>query len=84
MFSMEQCKYLPPKYSYALKDLSEFLGIFEITEEQIRAKRGELSETSSNVSYMTSSAFKPRQRDLDVIKEHNSKKEEEDQLSDEE
>ena len=36
MFSMEQFKYLPPKYSYAMKDLAEFLGIFEITEEQIR------------------------------------------------
>ena len=36
MFSMEQFKYLPPKYSYALKDLAEFLGIFEITEDQIR------------------------------------------------
>lgn len=33
MFSMEQFKYLPPKYSYALKDIAEFLGIFEITED---------------------------------------------------
>lgn len=30
---MEQFKYLPPKYSYALKDIAEFLGIFEITED---------------------------------------------------
>jgi hypothetical protein len=33
LFTMEQVKYLPPKYSYALKDLAEFLGIFEITED---------------------------------------------------
>jgi hypothetical protein len=33
MFSMESVKYLPPKYSYAMKDLAEFLGIFEISEE---------------------------------------------------
>lgn len=30
---MESLKYLPPKYSYALKDIAEFLGIFEITED---------------------------------------------------
>jgi hypothetical protein len=33
IFTMEQTKYLPPKFSYALKDLAEFLGIFEITED---------------------------------------------------
>jgi hypothetical protein len=33
LFSMEQVKYLPPKYSYALKDIAEFLGIYEITED---------------------------------------------------
>jgi hypothetical protein len=33
LFTMEQFKYLPPKYSYSLKDLAEFLGIFEITED---------------------------------------------------
>lgn len=33
LFTMEQTKYLPPKYSYALKDLADFLGIFEITED---------------------------------------------------
>ena len=30
---MEQYKYLPPKYSYALKDLAEYLGIFEMPED---------------------------------------------------
>lgn len=67
---MEQFKYLPPKYSYALKDLAEFLGIFEITEDQIRTRVGEQSETSSNISYVTQSAFKPKKTQLDVIKEH--------------
>jgi hypothetical protein len=33
LFTMEKVKYLPPKYSYAMKDLAEFLGIFEITED---------------------------------------------------
>jgi len=33
LFTMEQVKYLPPKYSFAMKDLAEYLGIFEITED---------------------------------------------------
>lgn len=77
MFSMEQFKYLPPKYSYALKDLAEYLGIFEITEDQIKQRRGDMSETSSNISYMTSSAFKPRPNQLDVIKEQTNQIEDE-------
>jgi hypothetical protein len=52
---MEQVKYLPPKYSFAMKDLAEYLGIFEITEDQIKKQRGgsDYSETSSNLSLMT-------------------------------
>lgn len=55
LFTMEKVKYLPPKYSYAMKDLAEFLGIFEITEDQIKQRRsdGGLSDTSSNLSYVT-------------------------------
>jgi len=53
LFTMEQVKYLPPKYSYALKDLAEFLGIFEILEDQIKKRNGDVSETSSNISYVT-------------------------------
>ena len=56
---MEQVKYLPPKYSFAMKDLADFLGIYDITEDQLKG-RGELSDTSSNMSYMTQSAFKPK------------------------
>jgi hypothetical protein len=33
IFTMEQVKYLPPKFSHALKDLTTFLGIFEVTED---------------------------------------------------
>jgi hypothetical protein len=68
---MEKVKYLPPKYSYAMKDLAEFLGIFEITEDQIKQKSsdGGLSDTSSNLSYVTQSAFMPKKSQLDVIRE---------------
>ncbi len=71
LFTMEKVKYLPPKYSYAMKDLAEFLGIFEITEDQIKQKRsdGGLSDTSSNLSYVTQSAFMPKKSQLDVIRE---------------
>ncbi len=44
---MENYKYLPPKYSYALKDLSVYLGIFEISEDEYKRRRLDLSETSS-------------------------------------
>ena len=30
LFSCEEHKYMPPKYSFALKDLAVFLGIFEV------------------------------------------------------
>ena len=62
LFTMEKVKYLPPKYSYAMKDLAEFLGIFEITEDQIKQRRsdGGISDTSSNLSYVTQSAFIPK------------------------
>ncbi len=35
MFTMEGIKYLPPKFSFALKDLSEYLGIYEMGEDEI-------------------------------------------------
>lgn len=69
LFTMEQTKYLPPKYSYAIKDLAEFLGIFEITEDALKRVGGDISDTSSNISYVTSSAFKPKKSQLDVIRE---------------
>jgi hypothetical protein len=36
-----------------MKDLAEYLGIFEITEDQIKQRGSDYSETSSNLSYMT-------------------------------
>lgn len=83
LFTMEKVKYLPPKYSYAMKDLAEYLGIFEVTEDQIKGGRhgsdGTLSDTSSTVSYMTQSAFLPKKSQLDVIREQVTHKEEEDE-----
>lgn len=37
LFSMEQVKYLPPKFSHSMKDLTNFLGIYEISEEELRS-----------------------------------------------
>jgi len=81
LFTMEKVKYLPPKYSYAMKDLAEFLGIFEITEDQIKQRRSDgcISDTSSNLSYVTQSAFMPKKSQLDVIREQVTYKEEEDE-----
>ena len=70
MFSCEEHKHLPPKFSFALKDLAVFLGIFEVSEDDLKKQRQNQSETSSNLSYMTQSAFVPRKgRGLDVIRE---------------
>ena len=79
---MEKVKYLPPKYSYAMKDLAEYLGIFEVTEDQIKGMQGSdgtLSDNSSTVSYMTQGAFIPKKSQLDVIREQVTHKEEEDE-----
>jgi len=29
LFSMEETKYLPPKFSYACKDMAHYYGVFE-------------------------------------------------------
>ncbi|CDW81078.1 UNKNOWN [Stylonychia lemnae] len=79
---MEQVKYLPPKFSESLKDLSQYLGIHGMTLDQLR-NRGDISETSSNISYVTSSAFKPKSSKLDVIREHQINNEEDDEDEDE-
>ena len=70
-------KHMPPKYSFALKDLAMFLGIFEVSEEELQQRRREFSETSSNNSFTTQGAFKVLDGKLDIIKEN------EDQLDDE-
>lgn len=82
MFSLEQNKHLPPKYSFALKDLAVFLGIFEVSEEDLRQQRLDISETSSNLSYMTQSAFQPhKRRGLDIIKENEEQKDDDEEES---
>ena len=40
---------------------------------------GEMSDTSSNISYVTQSAFKPKKSQLDVIREHIVYKEEDEE-----
>jgi hypothetical protein len=35
LFSMEQYKFLPPKFSHSLRDLTSYLGIFEVAEEDL-------------------------------------------------
>ena len=80
---MEQVKYLPPKYSHSLKDLATFLGIFEMTEDKVKSLFGDsTSDTSSNVSFGTTrsgAAFRPKNSQLDVIREHGFNKEEEEE-----
>ena len=65
---MEEMKYMPPKFSYAMKDLTQFLGIFEVSEEVLKKKRGNLSETSSHLSEMTQGGFLPS-KTLETVKE---------------
>ena len=36
MYSLEMNKQTPPKYSFALKDLAIYLGIFEVSEEELK------------------------------------------------
>lgn len=83
LYSSEEHKYLPPKYSFALKDLAVFLGIFEVSEDDLMAQRKNLSETSSNLSYVTSSGFNPvKGRGLDVITEDQEQKDDEEEEDD--
>ena len=82
LFSMEQSKLLPPKFSHSLKDLTSFLGIFEITEEDISGHR-DTSETSSNLSHVTQGMMK-RGKELEVVheKQNGSDSEDTDRQSD--
>ena len=72
LFSMEEHKFLPPKFSYSLKDLTSFLGIFEISEEDLKRQRADYSETSSNLSHITQGQFKPGKPNLEVVHENTS------------
>lgn len=48
---MEEFKYLPPKYSYAMKDLAQDYGVFE------RADVSSVISGSTNMSMTTASGF---------------------------
>lgn len=68
---------MPPKFSHSLKDLTSFLGIFEVSEEQINKHRDNTSETSSNLSHVTHGMFKGKHHELEVVHEqHGSDSEE--------
>ncbi len=81
---MEEVKYLPPKFSHSMKDLTSFLGIFEITEEELRKQHGDHSETSSNLSYMTQSKFIGGKPALEIVHEKGSDNSDTDGLSQDE
>jgi predicted mannosyl-3-phosphoglycerate phosphatase (HAD superfamily) len=51
LFVMEEYKYLPPKYSYSLKDLASDFGVFE------RADVASMISGSTNMSMTTASGF---------------------------
>lgn len=51
LFVMEEFKYLPPKYSYAMKDLASDFGVFE------KADVSSVISGSTNMSMTTASGF---------------------------
>jgi hypothetical protein len=58
LFTQEEFKYLPPKFSYALKDLATDLGIFERADVS-----SIISGASTNLSMTTTSGFNLNFRD---------------------
>ncbi len=52
LFTQEEFKYLPPKFSYALKDLASDLGIFERADVSSMISGG-----STSLSMTTTSGF---------------------------
>lgn len=58
LFTQEEFKYLPPKFSYALKDLATDLGVFERTDVS-----SIVSGVSTNMSMTTTSGFNLNFRD---------------------
>ena len=66
LYSLEAHHSVTPKFSFALKDLAEYLGVFEISEEEMGNRKVNLSdETGSNNSYLLKSTNR-----LDVIEEN--------------
>jgi len=71
LFSMESSKNHPPRFSYALRDLAQYLGIFEVPEEVHRQQKDGLSDVSSTLSFMPSSIH-GKYSSLEVITENRS------------
>ena len=63
---MESQKFMPPKFSNALKDLTTYMGIFEKTEEDHNSYKSQESDTSSQVT----SVFRGSHQ-LEVVHENN-------------
>ena len=63
MFTMEEYKYLPPKYSFAMKDLATDFGVFE------RADVNSMISGSTNMSVTTTSGFNINFNDSSMMKE---------------
>lgn len=63
MFTMEEYKYLPPKYSFALKDLAIDFGVFE------RADVSSMVSGSTNMSVTNTSGFNVNFNDNSLLKE---------------
>ena len=63
MFTMEEYKYLPPKYSFALRDLATDLGVFERTDVN------SMISGSTNMSVTTTSGFNVNFNDSAMMKE---------------
>ena len=68
MFKMEDYKYLPPKYSYALKDLATDYGVFERTDvESVMSGSTNLSMTSTsgfNMNFNNEPQMQLKEKDM--------------------
>ena len=55
---MEQNKYLPPKFSFAFKDLAEFFGVYA------KMERNSLSTNSSHHSFVSTLTHQMSQKNI--------------------
>ena len=73
LFKMEESKFLPPKYSFACKDLARFYNIYELS-----TSKSSLSKASSDITLVSVPGIKDKQKnansnnELHTIKETNS------------
>ena len=67
MYSMEDHKYLPPKFSYAMKDMAKHYDVFEKM-----TKLSNLSKTSSNMSFRSASYMNENHEEKDNSNDKSS------------